>query len=91
MFFAFAVHFEYFFMDCDEMLDKYMMKSASRGFYSNMIVTCVVALYQVWMKGVSGNEALATAFSIGWSAAIIMYSLSTAYFGVKETIGLEYD
>ena len=32
-FFVFAINFEYWFMKQDEMLDEYMNKSASRGFY----------------------------------------------------------
>lgn len=34
LFFAFVVDFEYFFKKSDEMLDEYMMKSASRAFPS---------------------------------------------------------
>ena len=43
-FFAFAVDFQYFFLKSDEMLEAYMNKSASRGFYCGMIATALVTL-----------------------------------------------
>lgn len=90
-FFAFAVDFEYFFIKSDEMLEEYMNKSASRGFYCGMITTAVVALIAFFLKGQTGDNALITAVAFGWATAVIVYSLSTAYYGVKEKWGLEND
>ena len=43
-FFAFAVDFEYFFMESDEMLEESMNRSASRAFYLGMVSMALVAL-----------------------------------------------
>lgn len=84
LFFAFAVDFEYFFKESDEMLDAYMTTSASRAFYIGMFVTAIVASIDVLLFGETGREALVTGFAKGWAASIIIYTFSTAYYSVKE-------
>lgn len=84
LFFAFVVDFEYFFIKSDEMLYDYMNKSASRAFYGGMVVTAIVTLFEFFVKNQTGNEALSIAFSLSWSISIIIYALSTAYYGLKE-------
>lgn len=91
LFFAFVVDFEYFFKKSDEMLDEYMMKSASRAFFFGMITTALVTLFAVLFLEESGNEALVLGFAQGWSISIIVYSLSTAYFSFKENWVLTHD
>lgn len=90
-FFAFAVDFEYFFIKSDEMLEEYMNKSASRGFYCGMITTACITLYWFFVKQSSGNEALTNGLILGWAVAVIVYSISTAYFGFKEKWGIQND
>lgn len=91
VFFAFVIDFEYFFMKSDEMLEEYMNKSASRAFYCGMITTAIVALASFFVKDKIGNEALLIGFAWGWGVSIIVYALSTAYYGFKEKWGLGYD
>lgn len=90
-FFAFAVDFEYFFMKSDEMLEEYMNKSASRAFYSGMIVTALVALIQFLTQTQNGHESLLTGFTYGWAVSVIVYALSTAFYGFREKWGLKND
>lgn len=87
-FFVFAVNFEYWFMKQDEMLDDYMNKSASRGFYCGMIATACITLYLFLINKSSGNEAFTNRLALGWAIAVIVYSISTAYFGIKEKWGI---
>ena len=77
-FFGFAVDFEYFFMKSDEMLEYYISKSASRAFFSGMLMTAVVSLACVFLKNEAGKDALLMGLSYGWVVSVIVYSLSTA-------------
>lgn len=88
-FFAFAVHFQYFFMESDEMMEEYMNKSAARGFYSGMIATAIGVLYSFFAKNASEGGALLTGFAFGWAVAVVVHALSTAYYGFREKWGLE--
>lgn len=90
-FFAFAVHFMYFFVKSDEMLEQYMNRSASRAFYCGMAVVAVVSLFCFFARHAAGGEALLTGFSAGWAVSIAVYALSAAYYGLKETWGLAHD
>ena len=90
-FFAFAVDFEYWFMKSDEMLEHYMNKSASRAFYCSMIIMAGATLFMFFVEKMTGNEALSSGLTYGWATAVIVYTLSTAYFGFKEKWGLSND
>ena len=90
-FFAFAVDFEYFFIKSDEMLEEYMNKSASRAFYCGMISVALVSFVCFFAGIKEGKEALITGFAFGWAVSVIIYALSTAYYGFKEKWGLEND
>lgn len=88
-FFAFVVNFEYFFMKSDEMLEEYMNKSASRAFYGGMIGTLISILISFIVHSKNASGALMTGFAWGWSIAIIVYALSTAFYGFREKWDLE--
>lgn len=90
-FFAFAVNFEYFFIKSDEMLEEYMNRSAARGFCCGMITTAAVALVAFFLYGQAGNQALLSGVTLGWAASVVVYSLSTAYYGIREKRGLTDD
>ena len=90
-FFAFVVDFEYFFIKSDEMLEEYMNKSASRAFYCGMISVALVAFVCFFAGIKEEKEALITGLSFGWAVSVIIYALSTAYYGFKEKWGLEND
>ena len=90
-FFAFAVDFEYFFIKSDEMLEEYMNKSASRAFYCGMISVALVSFVCFFAGLKEEKEALITGLAFGWAVSVIIYALSTAYYGFKEKWGLEND
>lgn len=90
-FFGFAVDFEYFFIKSDEMVEEYMNKSASRAFYCGMVAVAASTLVNLLVKGEAGNNALSTGITFGWAISIIVYTLSTAYYGFCEKRGLEDD
>lgn len=90
-FFAFLVDIEYFFMDADEMLEQYMNRSASRAFYCGMITTALAASAYFLTGLAEGKAALTTGFAYGWVVSVVVYALSTAYYGFREKWGLEYD
>lgn len=90
-FFAFVVHFEYFFMKSDEMLVEYMNKSASRAFYCGMLITVVTVVVNFSIQKYTGNASLLNGISYGWSASIIVYAFSTTFYGLKEKWGLSND
>ena len=76
-FFAFAVDFEYFFIKSDEMLEEYINKSAARA-----------ALFNFLIGGNGPREALLGGFSFGWAVSVLVYTLSSAYYGFRERWGL---
>ena len=90
-FFAFAVDFEYFFIKSDEMLEEYMNKSASRAFYCGMISAALVSFVCFFAGIKEEKEALITGLAFGWAVSVVIYALSTAYYGFKEKWGLEND
>ena len=90
-FFAFAVDFEYFFIKSDEMLEEYMNKSASRAFYCGMISVALVSIVCFFAGLKEEKEALITGLASGWAVSVVIYALSTAYYGFKEKWGLEND
>lgn len=91
IFFAFVVDFEYFFMKSDEMLEEYMNRSASRAFYCGMITTAITVTINCLFQNQTGHEALSVGLAWGWSVSVIVYTLSTAFYGLKEKWGLSND
>lgn len=90
-FFAFAVNLEYFFIKSDEMLEEYMNKSASRAFYCEMIMTAVITTICFLFQNRAGHDALSIGFASGWAVSVIIYALSTAFYGFKEKWELSND
>lgn len=90
-FFAFVVDFECLFMESDEMLEQVVNRSASRAFYLGMVSVALVALV-CFFGGLSDErQALMTGLGAGWAVAVVVYALSTAYYGFRERWGLERD
>ena len=90
-FFGFAVDFQYFFMKSDEMLEEYMTRSAARGFFAGMFGMALAAAGALLLGQLPVNRAMAVGCAIGWAAAVVVYTLSTAYCGFRESWGLERD
>ena len=85
-FFAFAVDFEYFFIKSDEMLDTYLNRSAARAFYCGMVAVAVLTLVNFFIMDKAGNAALLNGFVGGWVVSVIVYAISTAYYGFRESV-----
>ena len=90
-FFAFAVDFEYFFIQSDEMVEEYMNKSAARAFYCGMVSVALVSFVCFFAGLKEETDALVTGLTSGWAVSVIIYALSTAYYDFKENWGLEDD
>lgn len=90
-FFGFVVDFQYFFMKSDEMLEEYMNKSSSRAFYCGMIMTAITALISLLFLNQTEHEALVMGLAMGWAVSVLVYALSTAFYGFKEKWGLSND
>lgn len=82
-FFGFAVDFQYFFRKTDEMMREYMNQSAARAFFCGMVVTAAATLVCAVTQGMA--KALVTGMACGWAVSILVYALSTAYYGFKES------
>lgn len=89
-FFAFAVDFQYFFIPNDEMLELYMSRSAARGFVFGMLSMTIAVLFSI-LVGMSSGQALMTGCTLGWGVSVVVYSLSSAYYGFQESRGAHDD
>ena len=83
-FFGFAVCFQYFFMESDEMMEKYMNKATAAAFYTGMVVTAVVSLVGVLGHMFESSRALTVGFAGGWAASVVVYFVSQAYYIFRE-------
>lgn len=90
-FFAFAVDFSYFFVKPDEMWEEYMNKAASLAFCCGMIATALAAAVGFFLLSLGGRAALLTGFSLGWGISVVVYALTTGFYGWREKWGLEHD
>lgn len=89
-FFAFAVDFQYFFIPSDEMLEEYMNRATSRGFIFGMI-SMAAAVLVAFLIGMPSSQALMIGCTLGWGVSVAVYSLSSAYYGFKESRGMQDD
>ena len=83
-FFAFAVDFQYFFIQSDELLEQTMNRAAAWGFYSGMAATAAAALGGM-LLGSRGAEALAAAFAVGWAVSVLVHGVLTVAFTFRES------
>ena len=75
-FFAFAVDFQYFFLKSDEMLEELLMMAAA-------------VLGPLTLGGFTPQRALLTGCTVGWAASVVVYALTAAWYGFRESWGLE--
>ncbi len=90
-FFAFAVDFQYFFISSDEMMEYNMNRSASRAFYFGMASVAFITAFLFFVWGRSSSEALLEGIAGGWAVSVVVYALSSAYYGFRESWGLRHD
>lgn len=88
-FFASVLDFEYWFVKSDEMLEEYINKSAARGFFCGMATMGCATVFDFFVNSSSEMDALIMGLTLGWAVALLVYSISTAYFGFKERWGME--
>ena len=89
-FFAFAVDFQYFFLPVDEMLERQLMRSAALGFFAGMLLTAGWTLWRL-LQGEHAENALLSGFAVGWTAAVIVHALASAWYGFRESWGAADD
>ena len=87
-FFAFACNFQYFFIPADEMMTAYMNRSAARAFYEDMFLTGGVALGGI-LAGLPAGRALLYGILAGWAAAVVVQSVSVAFYRFRESWGAQ--
>ena len=86
---AFAVDLEYFFLKTDEMLEKYMDQSAANACDCGMVATALVSLACLLTGWKEAGEALMTGLASGCAVAVMVYAVSTAFYGLQEKMGAE--
>ena len=89
-FFAFAVDFQYFFLKSDEMLEAQLARSASRAFVVGMLMMAAAVLGTLTLGGFTPQRALLTGCTVGWAASVVVYALTAAWYGFRESWGLEH-
>lgn len=88
-FFAFAVDFQYFFLDSDEMMEAQMTRSAALGFLTGMLVMAAATLGCLLLGGWTPGRAMAAGCAAGWGGAVLVYALASVWYGLRENWGLE--
>ena len=88
-FFAFAVDFQYFFLKSDEMLEEQLARSASRAFVAGMLVMAAAVLGMLALGRFDPSRALLTGCAARWTASVVGYALTAAWYGFRENWGLE--
>ena len=85
LFFAFAVDFQYFFLPSDE-----MARCAARGFLFGVLSMAAAVLLGM-AAGLPVEATLAKGCVLGFGIAVMVYELSSAYYGFRESRGLGDD
>lgn len=89
-FLAFALFFEYFFVETDEMFITNMRKAASWAFYTNLAITTLATGYLVFVEN-QADIALTKGVGLGFGVAIMIFSFVTAWFDWKDRHGVSND
>ncbi len=89
-FLGFALFFEYFFVETDEMFIDNMRKAAAWAFFSDLAITTVVTCYYAIIKN-NSDIALTKGVGFGFGAAIVVFCIVTACFDWKDRRGVSND
>ncbi len=87
-FLAFAVFFEYLFVEPDEMFIEHMRKAASWAFFTQLAVTAVITCASMIPFP---ESALQKGAAAGFGIALVVFCLTTAYFDLKDRRGVTND
>ncbi len=82
-FFAFALDFQYFFVQADEMQEEQIRRSAALGFFWGM-GTSVAAMGLLILAGVTVREGLYAGLALGWGVAVAVYALTGFWYSCRE-------
>ncbi len=89
-FLGFALFFEYFFVETDEMVVQNMRKAAAWAFFSELVITAIVTFYYAIIEH-NSNVALVKGIGLGFGFSIIVFCFVTAYFDWKDRCGVSDD
>lgn len=87
-FLAFAIFFEYLFIESDEMFVDNMRKAAAWAFYTELVITALITCVAVFPFP---ETALQKGAGVGFGIALIVFCFSTAYFDWKDRRGVSND
>lgn len=90
-FFAFLVHFQYLFVETDEMMEEYMNKSAAISFYINSLSFVIISVISIIILKFNISKALIFSLAISWSLSILVYTILVLNYEIKEKIGMKND
>ena len=88
LFLAFAIFFEYLFIEPDEMFVDNMRKAAAWAFYTELVITALITCVAVFPFP---ETALQKGAGVGFGIALIVFCFSTAYFDWKDRRGVSND
>lgn len=89
-FLGFALFFEYFFVETDEMFADHMRKAAAWAFFADLTAVAAVTCYEVVVLR-SVDAALTNGIAFGFGIAIMFFCFATAYFDWKDRRGVSND
>ena len=88
-FFAFALFFEYFWVNPDEMFVESMRKCATLAFASNLLITTTATLILSHFN-LSSNP-LAAGTATGFGVSIAVFAFSTFVMEIRERLNAQND
>lgn len=88
-FFAFALFFEYFWVQPDEMFIETLRKCTTYAFFTNVFVTTGVTLAFSYLK-ISSNP-LAGGTALGFGISIAVFAFAAFIMELKERVGAKND
>lgn len=88
-FFAFALFFEYFWVQPDEMFIETLRKCATYAFFTDLFVTTGATLAFSYLK--MSNNPLAGGTALGFGISIAVFAFSTFIMELKERVGAKND
>lgn len=66
-----------------------LARSASRAFVVGMLMMAAAVLGTLTLGGFTPQRALLTGCTVGWAASVVVYALTAAWYGFRESWGLE--
>lgn len=90
-FLGFALFFEYFFVEADEMFVANLHKAAAWAFFASLAVSAAATLMEAVLHQLPGSQALRQGIGLGFGCSVLVFCLASAYFDWKDRRGLSHD